>query len=225
MRRLAVASLVVALAASACTRNPYTGRVQSLSDEDDESLADKAARQYRTRVRPYGDAKAVARVGRVFDTVLESAKSGPAGERARKLPWEAIVVDQPDTDVATFPNGKLFVPGALVRVATTDDELAAALGGAIARVLSRHANERMTRRGARNETSPIGVTSFSSDRASDLADTQEEEADWVGLVLATHAGYDPDVAVRIFDRVGTAGRAAQLRARLHELKGDGAAGS
>lgn len=225
MTRSAALLVLVAIALGACTRNPWTGRLQTFSDADDETLADKAARQYASRVRPYGDPKAVARVDRVFDNVLDSAKSGPAGDHAKRLEWKVTVTDQPDTDIATFPNGKIFVPAALVRIAADDAELATALGVAIGRVLSRHSNERMTRRGARHEVAPSGVTSFSSERAGDLADTQAEEADWVGLVLATRAGYDPDVAVRIFDRVGWPGRAAQLRERLPELRSERPTGS
>jgi predicted Zn-dependent protease len=224
MRAVALA-LLVAIALAACDRNPYSGRLQSFSGADDEALADKASRQYRARIRPYGDAVAIARVTRVFDTVVETAKVGPVGEHAKHIQWEVTVTDQPDTDIATFPNGKIFVPAALVRIAADDAELATALGVAIGRVLSRHSNERMTKRSYRHQESHDGVTSFSSEgAAADLADTQSEEADWVGLVLATRAGYDPDVAVRIFDRVGWPGRAAQLRERLPELKNERATG-
>jgi predicted Zn-dependent protease len=208
--------------AVACDRNPYTGRLQSFAAAENEALADKAARQYRQRIRPYGDAAAVARVTRITASLVDAAKTGPGGEHARQLAWEAIVTDQPDTDVATFSNGKIFVPGALVRVAANDAELAAALGSAVARVLSRHESERMARREiGRSEVSPLGgAPSFSSERAAELAATQAEEADWVGLVLATRAGYDPDLAVRVFDRLGDPARATRLREKLPALRAE-----
>src|SRR5262249_39823231 len=104
------AVLVLALAA-ACACAPYTGRLDEVDAPDPEATAraDQAVASYRRGIRPASDPATVARVERVTHTLLDAAKTGPAGDRTRSIRWEITVVDSPDANVASFPNGTLFV--------------------------------------------------------------------------------------------------------------------
>jgi predicted Zn-dependent protease len=218
--------LVVVAVLGACTRTPYTGRVQSTVHSPDEAsaLADRGVVSYRRGIRADPDPVARARVDRVLHALVEAAKAGPAGDHAGRLAWNAVVVDSPNTGVASFANGALFVDGGLVRAMPTDDALATRLGHAVARVLLRHGDETAGYRAARIPV--MAGTTLSAPRSrSELGAAQDEEADWVGLVLAVEAGYDPDRAMAAFDRLGLRERGERVRKRLPELRARSAGGS
>ncbi|HXJ35696.1 MAG TPA: hypothetical protein VMS22_16810 [Candidatus Eisenbacteria bacterium] len=206
------------LIASACARSPYTGRMQSMGVDESEAmeLADRAAEQYRRRIKPVADPAVTERANRVATRLVAAAKNGPAGERAARLPWEVVVAEGVDTNVAVLENGKIFVGAALLRVARTDAELAGPLGNAVAQVILRHPSER-----AKPRIIPqmLAMTETSEPEGpSPLETEQENEADYVGLLLAAEAGYDPDQVLPIYDRLGESARADRLRKRLPELR-------
>jgi predicted Zn-dependent protease len=218
--RVRLGLLAVLLLADACARTAYTGRFQSTYRTEDEEIAvaEQAVAAYRKSVRPVTDATMRARVAHVADALVAVAKTGPAGERARRLSWEVVVVEGPDGNVASFANGAIFVQAALVRSMPHDDALAAVLGTAVARVLLRHGEESSSRSTSKRRLASMGdLSSFGSSRV-DLADEQDEEADYVGCLLAVEAGYDPDRVVAAYDTLGLKQRGDRLRERLPELR-------
>jgi predicted Zn-dependent protease len=215
-----VMPVLVLVAGAACTRAAYTGRFQSTFRSEDEEIAaaDRAAAAYRQGVRPIDDAATLTRVDHVANAIVTAAKSGPAGDRARRLAWQVVVVTSPDTSVASFANGTIFVQAGLARRLTTDAALAGALGHAVARVLLRHGEEAASRRGTRNTLISMGDFGTSGSSRTELAEEQDEEADYVGCLLAVEAGYDADGVVEAFDRLGLKERGEQIRKRLPELR-------
>jgi predicted Zn-dependent protease len=220
-RQTLLVPLLLALAA-ACTRSAYTGRFRSPPEGDGEDVAraERAVASYRRGLRPASDPAVAARVDRVAHAVVEAAKAGPAGERATTITWDITVVESPETTVASFANGVIVVHAGVVRVLPSDDALAAMLAQAVARVLLRHEEEVASRRSSRRMLPTLaeaGSGSMGGSR-SELEATQDAEADWVGLVLAVEAGYDPDRAVDAFDRLGLRERGDAVRERLPELR-------
>jgi predicted Zn-dependent protease len=218
--RLLFGLLAVLVLADACARTAYTGRFQSTYRTEDEEMAvaDRAVAAYRKGVRPVTDPAMRARVAHVADAIVGVAKNGPASERARRLPWEVVVVEGPDSSVASFPNGVIFVQAALIRLMPSDDALGAMLGNAVARILLRHGEEVASRSTSKRSLAAMGdFGSFGSSRA-DLAAEQDEEADYVGCLLAVEAGYDPDRIVTAYDTLGLKERGERLRKRLPELR-------
>jgi predicted Zn-dependent protease len=219
--RVGFAVLALAFVAGACARSAYTGRFRHASyrtDDEQMAITERAVESYRKGVRPITDPAMRARVAHVTDTILAVAKTGPAAERAQQLPWEIVVVEGPDQSVASFPNGVIFVEAALVRAMPNDDALAAMIGTAVARVLLRHGEEAASRHAANHQLANMGeFVNFGSSRV-DLAEAQDEEADYVGCLLAVEAGYDPDRIVTAYDTLGLKERGDQLRKRLPELR-------
>ncbi len=219
--RFALGLLATALLCDACGRTAYTGRFQSTYRTEDEEMAvaDRAVASYRKGVRPVTDAAMRARVAHVADTIVGVAKAGPAADRARRLPWDVVVVEGPDANVASFPNGVIFVQAALVRLMPSDDALAAVLGTAVARVLLRHGEEAASRSTSKGRLSSMGdFASLGGSSRVDLAEEQDAEADYVGCLLAVEAGYDPDRIVTAYDTLGLKQRGDRLRERLPELR-------
>jgi predicted Zn-dependent protease len=219
LSRLGLGLLTVMLLCDACARTAYTGRFQSTYRTEDEEMAvaDRAVAAYRQGVRPVTDAAMRARVAHVADAILGVAKAGPAAERARRLPWEVVLVEGPDSNVASFPNGVIFVQAAIVRLMPSDDALGAMLGNAVARILLRHGEEAVSRSASKSRLAGMGDFVSGSSR-TDLAAEQDEEADYVGCLLAVEAGYDPDRIVTAYDTLGLKRRGDRLRERLPELR-------
>jgi predicted Zn-dependent protease len=219
MRRIV---LVGALLVAACTRTPYTGRVQTLGIDENEALerADRAAAQYRLSIRPVTDRATVERVDRVSSRLVDAARTGPAAARVARLSWEFVVADGAETTVAVLENGKIFLGAALVRMAATDDELAGPIGHAVAEVILRHPSERVRPSFVPSAVAETLGVGGGSETRNKLEAEQTDEADWVGLLLATQAGYDPELVLHMFDRLGESARAARLRTRLPELRAE-----
>jgi predicted Zn-dependent protease len=211
VRALVVAVLAVA---TACSRGPGGRLHVTAPGDDDLALAARAVGEYRRRIHPSSDAAAVARLARVSGALVEAAKNGTARDRATALPWEIVLVDSPDSNVATFANGTIFVDAGVLRLVPTDDALAGALGQAIVRPLlhegGRHGGGRM--RGS--DMLDFGGGASHVDRAT----RESEEADYEGLVLAVDAGYDPELAIGAFDQLGLHERGEAAKEHLPALK-------
>jgi len=211
--------VVVLIGIAACSRAAYTGRVQGHSDVDaeDRALTARAVAEYRRRQRPSSDAAATARLAHVARALVVAAEAGPAGARAKQVSWEIVLVESPNNTVATFPDGTIFVETGLLRVLPTDDALAGVIGQAVARILLAHGGEVSSHRTTGREMLTLYGIGTGRSRG-DVAARQTEEADYVGLVLAVDAGYDPDRAVVLFDQLGLRDRGRVARERLPELR-------
>lgn len=114
--------------------------------------------------------------------------------------WEVNVLDRDDVNAFCLPGGKMAVFRGILRVAENDDQVATVLSHEIAHALAHHTSERVARAGLDRGFGGIWSKAF---------DRQEEaEADHIGVFLMTFAGYDPDEAVRFWERMqhATGGR-------------------
>ena len=173
------------------------------------AITARAVAEYRLRLRPSTDVAARDRLARVVRALITAAEAGPAGARAKQVRWEITLVESPNTTVATFPNVTTFVDaGVLRRIPESDDALAGVIGHALARTLLAHEGEVATRRIVGREMMAYYGMGPGTSRG-DVAARQTEEADYVGLLLAVGAGYDPDRAILLFEQLGCAIAAAR----------------
>jgi len=135
--------------------------------------------------------------------------------------WSVAIIDDPETVNAwCMAGGRMAVyTGLFEKLKLTDDEFAQIMGHEISHALANHTAERMSRAMA----TTIGVVAVGamSDRpvaamggaavAAQLAltlpnsRTAESEADRLGMELAVRAGYDPDAAVTLWQKMGAEG--------------------
>ena len=133
--------------------------------------------------------------------------------------WEANVLENPQVNAFCLPGGKIAVFTGLLPVAQNDDQLATVMSHEIAHALAHHASERLAREqkyrrafavigGVMAGMSPqqrrefLGVLAAGAGFRSKAYDRQQEsEADHIGLFLMTFAGYDPEQAVRFWERM------------------------
>lgn len=134
--------------------------------------------------------------------------------------WSVEVIDDPDTVNAwCMAGGRMAVyTGLIQQIDPTDDELAQVMGHEISHALANHTAERMSV--AMASTLGVVAAGVVSDRpglamgsaavAAKLAvelpnsRSSEAEADRIGIELAAKAGYDPDAAVTLWQKMEAA---------------------
>jgi predicted Zn-dependent protease len=130
--------------------------------------------------------------------------------------WEFVVVDNPEIAHAwVLPGGKIAVYTGLFPVVRDENGLAIILAHQVAHVLARHHGEKTTRDVLLELTGmgamfapPLVRHAYSLGASAGLifpfGEVQEAEADQLGLILAAKAGYNPRVAVEVWQRLNQA---------------------
>lgn len=142
--------------------------------------------------------------------------------RARQWHWEVNLIDAKQLNAFCMPGGKIaFYSGILRQLQLSDDEVAMIMGHEMAHALREHARERMgktmaTRLGASVISSLFGLGNL-GDAALNMGGQlltlkfsrdDETEADLVGADLAARAGYDPQAAVSLWQKMMKASQGA-----------------
>jgi beta-barrel assembly-enhancing protease len=133
-----------------------------------------------------------------------------------KVPFTFKVIDDPAVNAFALPGGFVFVNTGLIKIAAEESELAGAMGHEIAHVAARHMTRQATKSQLANLlTLPLGAVvggwtgyavkqglgvgiptlflSFSRDA--------EVEADFLGVQYLYAAGYDPNGAISMFEKM------------------------
>ncbi len=139
---------------------------------------------------------------------------------ATQWQWEINVQDSDAVNAYCMPGGKIMVyTGLIEKLQATDAELAAVIGHEIAHALREHSRERLSRAYAEQlALAGIAVATGAGDTTMALASQvsavtfqlphsreQEAEADRIGLELMARAGYDPNAAVTLWQKMSQAG--------------------
>lgn len=139
---------------------------------------------------------------------------------ALKWQWQVNVQTNPDLNAYCMPGGKIMVYSGLIeKLQVTDAELATVIGHEIAHALREHTRERLSRDTLRQAGLTIAaIATGAGDAVVGLADQisqvtlalphsreQEAEADRIGLELMARAGYDPNAAVSLWQKMSREG--------------------
>jgi predicted Zn-dependent protease len=167
----------------------------------------------------------VAPVQRIAGRIVEAAKRSKYAEAANEFKWEVSVIKDDGTKNAfALPGGKIAVYTGIFPVAANESGLAAIMGHEVVHALARHGSERMSQ-GVLAQIGLVGasiaigtqgpVTSQAAMSALGLGTqvgvllpfsrAHESEADYIDLLLAADAGYDPQEAVRVWQRMQASG--------------------
>lgn len=218
---ISLLSSLAFLVIAGCYTVPETGRT-TLNFMPEAMLSEQAAMAFdqmlqEARVsKERGPNERVQRVGQRILSAAAVTGNLPSSEQ-----WEFVVFDD-DSVINAFamPGGKVGVYTGILRVAETDDELAAIIGHEVAHVSARHGNERMSQAlmfttgglalgyAVRDESEVtqqaillaygVGTTLGATLPYSRL---HENESDEIGLLYMARAGYDPRAAVRFWTRM------------------------
>jgi predicted Zn-dependent protease len=169
------------------------------------------------------DARLLNRVTTISNRLISQV--GVFRPDAAKWKWEVNVEKNDQLNAYCMPGGKIMVFSGLAdKLNATDDELAAVIGHEIAHALREHGRERMSQAyvqqfGLQALASLVGGTAGSMAAQGASMGTQlffslpngreqEREADRMGLELAARAGYNPDAAVTLWQKMSAANSGA-----------------
>ncbi|TKB80484.1 MAG: peptidase [Nitrospira sp.] len=213
-----------------CETNPYTGRKQLLmtSIGQEVQMGAQAFDQVKSdpKMRPSQDPREVEPVKRVAARIVEAAKRSKYAQMAQQFQWEVTIIkDDKTANAFALPGGKMAVYTGIFPMAKTEAGLAAVMGHEVVHALARHGAERMSQGQLTNTVlqvagAAIGLSSGNpmlgqATMAALGAGAQvgvllpfsrkhESEADYVGILLAADAGYDPRESVALWERMGQA---------------------
>lgn len=220
----ALLSILALSLLTACATSP-TGRTQLMLVSPESAIVE-SKKAYLSTVSDFDKndllvsdpvlAKRVATItGRL---VTEAVALYP---RAANWEWSVAIVNNDETVNAwCMAGGRMAVyTGLFKQLNLTDDEFAQIMGHEIAHALANHTAERMSRALATNlgivavsaasdnSALALGGAALAAQVALELPNsrTAESEADQIGLELATRAGYDPDAAVSLWQKMGALG--------------------
>ena len=220
--QIPVLILLVGLLAG-CASSP-TGRNQFLLISPDEAISSSAT-AYDEMLAPLvkegkvdTDPALGRRVRRITGRIV--AQAIEQFPETRDWDWQVRIIDDPENINAwCMPGGRMAIyTGLIEKIQPTDDELAQVMGHEVSHALSNHGAEKMSILLA-TELALIGLSIAAADDddrpaimtaavlAAQLAvtlpnsRTAEREADELGLVLAARAGYRPQAAVTLWDKM------------------------
>ena len=142
---------------------------------------------------------------------------------AAQWKWEVNVIKSDELNANCGPGGKIIVyTGLIDQLKLTDAEIAAVVGHEIAHALREHSREAMSKAyGVEMARQGAGALFGLGQSSMALADTvvnyamtlpnsrsNENEADLIGLELSARAGYDPNAAITLWNKMSKASEGA-----------------
>jgi metalloendopeptidase OMA1, mitochondrial len=209
MKRI-LSSLAALFFAAGCASAPYTGRSQLMLVSEGQEVA-SGEQAYRHILRDSvlsEDSETLRIVRRVGERIARAADKP-------EYHWDFRMINDPEMiNAFCVPGGKVAVYTGIFPVARDEAGLAVIMGHEVAHALLRHSGERMSQAGILGTGMALaGASGINPQILQALglgasvglflpfSRAQESEADRVGLILMAKAGYDPRVALEVWERM------------------------
>jgi predicted Zn-dependent protease len=212
----------------ACSKNALTGKKQLtlLPETELQNMAVQEYQQFLTQNKVVAatgnkDAEMVNRVGQRIVKAVETyyADKGMSDKLAG-FKWETKLVDDKAVNAWCMPGGKIVVYTGILPVTQNEAALAAVMGHEVSHALLQHGNQRMSQ----GLIQQLGGVALSVAVANKPQETQnlfntaygvgttvgvmlpfsrkhELEADRYGLIWTAMAGYNPQEAIGLWERM------------------------
>lgn len=221
--------LALTLFGISCSTVPLTGRRQ-LNLIPESQMLSMSFQQYgdfvkQNKVSSDPQANQLVRtVGTRIRRAVETYMSqNGIGDRLSGYVWEFNLVESKEINAWCMPGGKVVVYTGILPLTRDEAGLAVVLGHEIAHAVAEHGNERMSQQmitqfgGAAlaevlkdkpAQTQQIWMGVFGAGAQFGVllpySRTHESEADHLGLIFMSMAGYDPHVALEFWQRMAAA---------------------
>jgi predicted Zn-dependent protease len=199
---------------SACTTVQETGRRQLvlISPEQEAQLGLTSFQQMKQEL-PASKNSAAAQMVRTVGQRIASVAQLPNAQ------WEFVLFDSPEANAFCLPGGKVGVYEGILKITQNEAGLATVMGHEVAHAVARHGAERIseamliqaggtvlsaTLDDADPQWQAAAATAYglgsALGRQLPHSRAQESEADHIGLLYMARAGYDPEEAVKFWQR-------------------------
>ncbi|MHC4830284.1 MAG: M48 family metallopeptidase [Planctomycetota bacterium] len=221
--RFAVA--LSALLLVACSTVPYSNRSRMilLSEGEEMQMGVDAYQQILSEAKISNDAQWTSLLRRCGQRIASIADQNLELEGRPPFEWEFNLVDAPDTvNAFCLPGGKVAFYTGILPICRNEAGVAVVMGHEVAHALARHGGERVSQQVVLNLGVSIAAALSSSDPGTQATVAQalgvglgvavalpfsrnhESEADYIGLMMMSEAGYDPREAPRFWERMAEA---------------------
>lgn len=259
MKKNLVMIMAAAMLLTSCGSVPITGRKQ-LNLVSDSEVLQSSLQSYTsfmstaTVSTQKTQSEQVTRVGQKIAAATESyLKANGMESEVKNFAWEFNLVKSDEVNAWCMPGGKIVVYEGIMKLVSSDAELAVVLGHEVAHAVAKHSNERMSQQMlAQYGAQAVSVlTSGKSSTTQAIAQQvyglganygvmqpfsrkHETEADYMGLILMSIAGYNPEVALTFWQKMSAASttkvpeilsshpsdatRIAEIQAKLADVK-------
>ncbi|OSZ77800.1 peptidase M48 [Chitinophagaceae bacterium IBVUCB2] len=212
----------------ACSKNALTGKNQLtlLPEAELQTMATQEYQQFLSTNKVVAasanrDAEMVRRVGQRITRAVEKYYADKGlSEKLNGYKWEYNLVNDPAVNAWCMPGGKIVVYTGILPVTQNEAALAAVMGHEVSHALLQHGNQRMSQ----GLLQQLGGVALSVAVANKPAETQnlflgaygvgsnvavllpfsrkhELEADRYGLIWTAMAGYNPQEAIGLWERM------------------------
>lgn len=209
---------------------PITGRQQTLMVSDGEvlSLSTQQYQEFMKTAKTSTNATNTAMVKRVGQklatAVTNYLNANGMSADVQNFAWEFNLVQDPSVNAWCMPGGKIVVYEGLLPVTQDEASLAIVLGHEIAHAVARHSAEQLSTQMRQQNIMQVGTVLAGAvgmgEKTQSIIQTaaalnfnfgnlkysrdHESEADYMGLIFAAMAGYDPQVAISFWQRMASA---------------------
>ncbi len=205
-----------------CETVPVTGRSQLIMVSNSQ-VASMAAGEFSKMSKLPNDPRLeqIRRVG--LKIVMAARRDDPHGLLPPANQWEFAVINDKSPNAFAMPGGKIGFNVGMFPYASTDDDIAVILGHEVAHVLSQHSSERISQallmqvgavavdEATKNQsarTRQAWLTGFGLGAQLGVllpfSRSHESEADHLGLIFMSRAGYHPEAAPLFWQRFSAA---------------------
>ena len=193
-----------------------------VSEQEVEQGAEQAYAQEKQKAQAEGklntNSALTSRVRNVAQRLIPG--TGVFRSDAPNWPWEVNTLTTKELNAYCMPGGKIMVyTGLIDQLKATDAELAAVIGHEIAHALREHSRERLSRTYAEQiALAGVALATGAGETTMQIAQQvsavtftlphsreQESEADRIGLELMARAGYDPNAAISLWQKMAKLG--------------------
>lgn len=227
VRKISALFLISALIV-ACSKNALTGKNQLtlLPESELQTMAVQEYQSFLSKSKVVGvsnnrDAEMVRRVGQRITQAVEAyyAEKGMSDKLAG-FKWEYNLVDDKAVNAWCMPGGKIVVYTGLLPITQNEAALAAVMGHEVSHALLQHGNQRMSQ----GLLQQLGGVALAVAVANKPQETQnlfmnaygvgttvgvmlpfsrkhELQADQYGLIWTAMAGYNPQEAIALWERM------------------------
>lgn len=228
MTRLLTSLFIVSSFVISCSQNPLTKKSQLtlLPESELQSMGTQQYQQFLSTNKVVSassnrDAEMVKRVGQRIVKAVETyyAQNG-ISEKLNGYKWEYNLVEDKAINAWCMPGGKIVVYTGLLPVSQNEAALAVVIGHEVSHALLQHGNQRMSQGLLQQlggvalsvavankpaETQNLFMTAYGAGTTVGVmlpfSRNQELEADHFGLIWTAMAGYNPQEAIALWERM------------------------